>query len=435
MSFLVVGLSHRQAPLDVLERAAITPEELDESLHRVLAHDEVTEAMILSTCNRVEIYTNVEKFHPGLDAMVEWLSERLGTSADELAEYLQVSYDEDAVEHMMRVASGLDSMIVGEPQILGQLRTAYLDAADREAVGRKLHALAQHALRVGKRVHSDLGMHEVGRNIAAVAVSAADVAAGGLAGKDALIVGAGAMATLAASSLREQGVRTLQIVNRSPQKAEALAARFDGEVTTDLTGGVRRADIVVTALGSSPGILTEQLLQDAGGTVVVDLALPKNVTADAAALPGVTYVGMEQVRERAADLDLAVDGARADDVIAEEVAAFVARQRSSAVAPTIAALRTRAKEVIDSEMDRLRSRIPDVDDRALAEIEYAVERVVDKMLHAPQVRVRESAGTPSGEAYAEALRMLFELGEQPPRDAAVPVVGESARHLANGANG
>ena len=435
MSFLVVGLSHRHTPLDLLERAAITPEELDATLSRVLAHEQVTEAMILSTCNRVEIYTNVEKFHPGLDAMVDWLSERLATPADELAQYLQVSYDEDAVEHMMRVASGLDSMIVGEPQILGQLRTAYLDASDREAVGRKLHALAQHALRVGKRVHSDLGMHEVGRNIAAVGVDAARVSAGGLDGKDALIVGAGAMATLAAASLREQGVHRLQVVNRSPEKAEALALRFGGEATTDLAAAVRRADIVVTALGSSPGILDPQLLGDAGDTVVVDLALPKNVTAEAAELSTVTYVGMEQIRERASELDLQVDGARADDVIAEEVAAFVARQRSSAAAPTIAALRTRAKEVINSEMDRLRNRIPDVDDRAIAEIEYAVERVVDKMLHAPQVRVRESAGTPTGEAYAEAMRMLFELGEQPPRDAAVPQVGESARHLANGNSG
>ena len=435
MSFLVVGLSHRQTPLDVLERAAITPEELDETLARVLAHEQVTEAMVLSTCNRVEIYTNVDKFHPGLDAIVEWLSERVGTPSEELADYLQVSYDEDAIEHMMRVAGGLDSMIVGEPQILGQLRTAYLDATDRDAVGRQLHALAQHALRVGKRVHSDLGMHEVGRNVAAVAVDAAQIAAGDLEGKDALIVGAGAMATLAAASLRAQGVRALQVINRSLEKAEALAARFEGEATTDLEAAVRRADIVVTALGSSPGLLTEELLRGAGRTVAVDLALPKNVSPEAAALPSVTYVGMEQIRERADALDLAVDGARADDVIAEEVAAFVTRQRRSAVAPTIAALRTRAKEVIDSEMSRLRNRIPDVDARAVAEIEYAVERVVEKMLHAPQVRVRESAGTPSGEVYAEALRMLFELGEQPARDAAVPQVGESARNLSNGNHG
>lgn len=434
MSFLVVGLSHRQTPIDVLERAAITPQELDQTLARVLSHEQVTEAMVLSTCNRVEIYANVEKFHPGLDAMVEWLSDRLDTPADELAQYLQVSYDEDAIEHMMRVASGLDSMIVGEPQILGQLRTAYLDATDREAIGRKLHALAQHALRVGKRMHSDLGMHEVGRNIAAVAVDAASSAAGGLTGKRALIVGAGAMATLAAASLREQGVGSLQVVNRSPEKAAALAARFGGEATADLTTAVRAADIVVTALGSSPGVLTEQMVLEAGETVLVDLALPKNVTAEAAGLPSVTYIGMDRIRERAQVLDLAVDGARADDLIAEEVAAFVARQRSSAVAPTIAALRNRAKEVIDSEMDRLRSRIPDVDDRALAEIEYAVERVVDKMLHAPQVHVRESAGTPTGEAYAEALRMLFELGDQIPRDAAAPQVGESARNLVNGSN-
>ncbi|WP_134321921.1 glutamyl-tRNA reductase [Cumulibacter soli] len=435
MSFLVVGLTHRHTPLDILERAAVTPAELDNTLARVLAHEQVTEAMILSTCNRVELYTNVEKFHPGLDAVVEWLSDRLDTSADELAKYLQVSYDEDAIEHMMRVASGLDSMIVGEPQILGQLRTAYLDATDREAVGRQLHALSQHALRVGKRVHSDLGMHEVGRNIASVGVDAAGSAAGGLSGKSALVVGAGAMATLAAGALRDQGVSQLQIVNRSVEKAEALAERFDGEATEDLGAALGRADVVVTAMGSSPGFVTEELARAAGATVLVDLALPKNVTVAAAELANISYIGMEKIRERAQSLELAVDGARADDVIAEEVAAFVARQRSASVAPTIAALRARAKEVIDSELDRLRHRIPDVDARAMSEIEYAVERVVDKMLHAPQVRVRESAGTPNGEAYAEALRALFELGEPPTRDAAASGVGVSARNLTNGTPG
>lgn len=432
MSFLVVGLSHKQTPMDVLERAAITPGELDETLERVLAHEDVTEAMILSTCNRVEVYTSVEKFHAGLDALVGWLSQRLGLSAEELAGYLQVSYDEDAIEHIMRVASGLDSMIVGEPQILGQLRTAYLEAADREAVGRRLHALAQHALRVGKRVHSDLGVHEVGRNIAAVAVDAGRLAAGDLVGRNALIVGAGSMATLAAAALCERGVSGLEIINRSPEKAEALAERYAGTAVNDLADALVRADVVVTALGSSAGVITEALMRDAGPTVLIDLAMPKNVAVEATELPTVSYVGMEQIRDRADQLDLQVDGAHADGVIAEEVAAFQARQRSSAVAPTIAALRTRAKEVIDSEMDRLRNRIPDVDARAMDEIEYAVERVVDKMLHAPQVRVRESAGTPSGEAYVEALRMLFEINESAPRDAAAPQVGESARHLSKG---
>lgn len=408
MSYLVVGLSHRQTPVDVLERAAITPEELDQALADVLAAEPVTEAMILSTCNRIELFAVVDKFHPGLDALAGWLAARLDIDGDRLAEYLQVAYDEEAVEHMMRVASGLDSMVVGEPQILGQLRTAYLEAADRDAVGRRLHALSQQALRVGKRVHSDLGMHQVGRNIASVAVDAAADLAGGLAGRDALVVGAGAMATLAATALRGAGIGRLAVVNRSTDKAQALAERFSGQVRDDLGEAVREAAVVVTALGSSPGVLTEQLLADAGDTVVIDLALPKNVEPQAAALATVTYVGMEQIQARAAALDVAVDGTHVDAVIAEEVAAFVARQRSSAVAPTIAALQARAKEVIESELARLRGRIPDVDARAIAEIEYTVERVVDKMLHAPQVRVRESAGTPSGEAYAEALRMLFD---------------------------
>lgn len=432
MSYLVVGLSHQQAPMDVLERAAITPEQLDQALSEVLAAEPVTEAMILSTCNRVEVFTVVEKFHPGLDAVAAWLADRLDLPREALSDYLQVSYDEDAVEHMMRVASGLDSMVVGEPQILGQLRTAYLEAIDRDAVGRRLHALSQHALRVGKRVHSDLGMHQIGRNIASVAIDAAHAITGGLAGRDALIVGAGAMASLAAASLRAEGVASLEIVNRSAEKAQGLADRYDGTVVHDLVGALRRADVVVTALGSSPGVISEGLLRDAGPTVLIDLALPRNASAEAAALDSVTYVGMEQIKQRAAALDLTVDGTHAQTLIGEEVAAFVARQRRAAVAPTLQALQNRAKEVIEAEVGRLKNRIPDVDARAMSEIEYAIERVVDKMLHAPQVRVRESAGTPSGEAYAEALRMLFGVGDQPAEDAMAPDVAQSARRLAQG---
>ncbi|WP_106848604.1 glutamyl-tRNA reductase [Blastococcus sp. Marseille-P5729] len=432
MSYLVVGLSHQHAPMDVLERAAVTPEQLDQALTEVLAAEPVTEAMILSTCNRIELFTVVEKFHPGVDALVAWLADRLDVSSDDLSGYLQVSYDEDAVEHMMRVASGLDSMVVGEPQILGQLRTAYLEAIDRDAVGRRLHALSQHALRVGKRVHSDLGMHEIGRNIASVAVDAARGITGGLAGRDALVVGAGAMASLAAASLRAEGVDRLEILNRSAEKAQALAGRYDGTVVHDLVGALRRADVVVTALGSSPGVISEGLLRDAGPTVLIDLALPRNASAEAATLESVTYVGMEQIKQRAAAADVTVDGSRAQAVIGEEVAAFVARQRRAAVAPTLQALQNRAKEVIEAEVSRLKNRIPDVDARAMSEIEYAIERVVDKMLHAPQVRVRESAGTPSGKAYAEALQMLFGVGDQPAEDAVAPDVAQSARQLSQG---
>lgn len=411
MSYIVLSLSHHQAPIELLERAAITPSELDGALAAILGAEPVNEAMVLSTCNRVEVYAHVEKFHAGLDALAQWLGERLDVEQATLASWVQVEYAEDAIEHMMRVASGLESMVVGEPQILGQLRTAYLEAGDRDAVGRALHALAQHALRVGKRVQSDLGLAEAGRNLAQVAIELADRDCGGLTGRRALVVGAGAMATLSANALRGYGVEQIDVLNRSYSRAQALAAKVEATAREfdELDDALREADIVVTALGSSGGIIDVDQLVGVGEITVVDLALPGNVTAEAAALANVRHIGLGEIRDRAGELDLAIDGAGADQIIAEEVGAFLTKQRSASVAPTIAALRERAREVIEAEVRRLKNRIPDVDDRAMGEIEYTIDRIVDKMLHAPSVKIRESAGTPGGEAYAEALRMLFEL--------------------------
>lgn len=413
MSYLVVGLSHHQTPVHVLERATVTAEQMDEALADVLRAEPINEAMILSTCNRTEVYAHVERFHGGLDSIVEWLSDRMEVDADELAGFVQVEYAEEAVEHMMRVASGLESMVVGEPQILGQLRTAYLEAIDRDAVGRNLHGLAQHALRVGKRIQSDLGLSDVGRNIAAVAIELAGLDAGGLRGRNAVILGAGAMATLAGNALRAHGVRQIEIINRSESRARALAAKVDARTRAleDLDDALRTADVVVTAMGSSPGAIDVADLAGCGPTTVVDLALPTNVTEAAGALPHVNLIGLAQIQLRADELNVAIDGAHADVIIQDEVASFIAKQRSAAVAPTIAALRDRAQRVVDAEMRRLKNRIADVDDRALGEIEYTIERIVDKMLHAPSVKIRESAGTVTGEAYAEALRMLFDVGD------------------------
>ena len=414
MSFLIVGLTHKHAPVDLLEKASVTPGQLDGELGALLRNESVNEAMILSTCNRVEVYADVDRFHGGLDALVDWLACHMSLTPVDLVPYVQVRYAEEAVEHALRVASGLDSLVVGEPQILGQLRTAYLEATDRKTVGRNLHALSQHALRVGKRIQSELGLSEVGRNIASVAVDLAERDLGDVAGKRAVVVGAGAMATLAAYSLRRKGVADLVIANRSYDRAGQLAEKVDGRTIelSDLGSGLTNADILVTALGSSSGSVSAETISTSLGReslTVIDLALPKNLADDAIALAQVSYIGLTQIQARAAELDIAIDGGRATNLINDEVAIFIAKQNSAAVTPTIAALRAKAGKVVDSEIKRLKSRIPDVDDRAMGEIEYAISRIVDKIMHTPSVRVREVAGTPSGDAYAEALRALFDL--------------------------
>lgn len=412
MSLLVVGLSHQHAPVSLLERASIDAAVLPRVLQAILASESVNEAMLLSTCNRVEIYADIERFHGGIDAVVGWFANHLQMQATELADVIEIKYGERVVEHAMRVASGLDSMVVGEPQILGQLRTAYLDAVDHAAVSTQIHALAQRALRVGKRIQTELQISTVGRNMATVAV---DLAAQftRLSGASALVAGAGSMAALAAHSLHRNEVGSLLIANRSPARAELLAERVDGRPISldEVPARLGEVDVLITALGSSPAFIDRASLagRDERPLTIVDLALPKNIADEVIELPHVRYIGLTQIQDRARQLSLPVDDGAALELIADEVAQFIAKQNSAAVAPTITALRAKADGVVERELSRLKNRIPDVDDRAMGEIEYAIARIVDKIMHTPTVRVREVAGTPSGEAYAEALRTLFDL--------------------------
>jgi len=243
------------------------------------------------------------------------------------------------------------------------------------------------------------------------------------------------MATLAAYSLQRNGIADLTVVNRSPERAASLAGKVGGAPAplAQLAECVADADLLVTALGSSRASVPPQVVGETRvrPLTVVDLAMPKNVADDTIALPSVTYIGLTQIQQRAAELDLAIDGRKADSLISEEVGNFLAKQRSESVVPTITALRAKAGEVVDRELTRLKNRIPDVDDRTMGEIEYAISRIVDKMLHTPSVRVREVAGTPSGDAYAEALRALFDLPESLSNlgDAADPEIQSSAARL------
>lgn len=412
MSLLVVGLSHQHASVALLERASIAAASVPGALKTLVSSESVNEAMLLSTCNRVEVYADVERFHGGVDAVVGWFAERLQMQPTELAEVIEIKFADQVVAHAMRVASGLDSMVVGEPQILGQLRTAYLDAVDHAAVGTQIHALAQRALRVGKRIQSELQISTVGRNMATVAI---DLTAESvlLSGASVLIAGAGTMAALAAHAVHGNEVHSLIIANRSTDRAKILAERVDGRPAAleDLPIHIAQADVLVTALGSSAALIDIALLagRDRRPLTIVDLALPKNVADDVIDLPYVQYIGLAQIQQRAHDLALPIDDGAATELIADEVAQFIAKQNSAAVAPTITALRAKADDVVGRELSRLKNRIPDVDDRAMGEIEYAISRIVDKIMHTPTVRVREVAGTPSGEAYAEALRTLFDL--------------------------
>ncbi|GAA4867147.1 glutamyl-tRNA reductase [Actinomycetospora straminea] len=427
MSLLLVGVSHRTAEVPVLERVAVSGDDTRKVLDDLLTGEHVTEAMLVSTCNRVEIYAVVETFHGGLTEVTDVLARHAHAEVSDLTDHLYVHYAGSAVEHLFSVAAGLDSMVVGEAQILGQLRASYAEARELGSAGRVLHELAQQALRVGKRAHAETGIDAAGASVVSEALADAEAALGTLEGRRALIVGAGSMGALSAAHLRRAGVAETVLANRSEANAERLAVSLRAEGAAARATGldalrreIAAADVVVACTGAVGTVVGEEdvrgalAARDARPLVVCDLGLPRDVDPRAADLAGVTVVDLAALGERlrSASAGRAVEEARA--VVAEEVRAYFAAQRTAEVTPTVTALRRRAAEVVDAELLRLTGRLPDLDDHARGEVAQTVRRVVDKLLHTPTVQVKRLAQAPGGDSYAEALRELFELDPQAP---------------------
>ncbi|MFJ6670915.1 glutamyl-tRNA reductase [Actinosynnema sp. NPDC091369] len=430
MSVLVVGLSHRTTPVPVLERVAVADADRGKVLDQLLKAPSVSEAVLLSTCNRVEVYAVVETFHGGMNEVVEVLARQAGAEPADLFEHLYVHYSAAAVEHLFSVAGGLDSMVVGEAQILGQLRTAYNAADEQGVVGRTLHELVQHALRVGKRVHTETDIDHAGASVVSEALADAAQALGGLEGRNALIVGAGSMGGLAAAHLRRAGIGGVVIANRTAANGERLASalRADGVRATStgldtLTEAVAEADVLFACTGSVGTVVGAEHIGDRAPDrplVVCDLGLPKDVDPAATLLDGVRVVDLETLQRRLSDAPTGQGTLRAAEIVTEEVRAYLAGQRSAGVTPTVTALRKRAAEVVDAELLRLDSRLPELDGAVRDELAKTVRRVVDKLLHTPTVRVKELAAAPGGAGYAEALRELFGLDPQAPSAVSTP---------------
>jgi glutamyl-tRNA reductase len=369
-----------------------------------------------------------------MNDVVNVLAAQAGAEPVELFEHLYVHYAAAAVEHVFRVAGGMDSMVVGEAQILGQLRGAYGAADHAGTVGRSLHELAQNALRVGKRVHTDTGIDRAGASVVSEALADADIALDGLTGRRALVVGAGSMGGLATAHLRRAGIGEVVIANRTAANgarlAEALRAEGVPASSVDLVElrtELADADVVFACTGSMETVVGVDLLASAlldrdpsRPLVVCDLGLPKDVDPAAANLAGVTVVDLETLQRRLVDAPTGLDAQRATEIIGEEVRAYLAGQRSSEVTPTVTALRKRAAEVVDAELLRLDTRLPALDAAVRGELAKTVRRVVDKLLHTPTVRVKELASAPGGEGYAEALRELFGLDPHLPTAVSQP---------------
>ncbi|MBD0418845.1 glutamyl-tRNA reductase [Streptomyces sp. TRM S81-3] len=543
MSLLVVGLSHRSAPVSVLERASLSVDAQLKLLQDTVAAEPATEAALLATCNRIELYADVDKFHAGVAELSTLLAQHSGVALEELTPYLYVHYEDRAVHHLFSVACGLDSMVVGEGQILGQIKDSLARAQDLHTAGRLLNDLFQQALRVGKRAHSETGIDRAGQSL--VTFGLEQLAAGGdvqqwARGKKALVIGAGSMSSLAAATLARAGVAEVVVANRTFERAERLAQILtDGDDTdvvaravpmdavpaeltradvavscTGATGLVLTADAVATAVegrtgepvaeiddrprdtgaplpptsvgtedgcpldlsavpsgfsvmgeaavaGMDAATLEQHAAWVAGGTAVdrpresgrpgaeadaelitalaataatagriperrrpepvaevprpqpvlflLDLAMPRDIDAAVHRLAGVRLVDIESLAEASADAPMASDVDQVRRIVADEVAAFGAAQRAAHITPTVVALRSMAADVVAGEIARLEGRLPGLDDKHRAEITQTVKRVVDKLLHAPTVRVKQLAAEPGGAGYADALRTLFDL--------------------------
>ena len=442
MSVLVVGLSHKSAPVAVLERAAVSGDTVTKLLRDVVQAEPVAEAFVVSTCNRVEVYADVDRFHAGVTAICELLARHCGVPSHELTQYLYVHYEDRAVSHLLAVAAGLDSMVVGEDQILGQVRSAVKLAAEHGTAGRVLGELGRLALRTGKRARAETAIGRAGLSLLSAAVELAAASLGPLhpgedplAGRDVLVVGAGSMSGLATATAARSGAASITVANRTRAHAERLAASVSTVTTTatttvtgleDLPSAIAAADVVISCTGATGQVITGDMVSAAlaaraaaaataamtaqSALVIMDLAMPRDVEPAVAGLPGVVLIGMDQLSEHASAV-------RDDDVAAvrtileAELAAYQSAMDAARVAPTVVALRAKAAGVVDAELARLAGRLSadGLSGHALDEIAQTVRRVVDKLLHAPTVRVKELAGSPGGEEYAAALRVLFDL--------------------------
>jgi len=409
----------------------LSTDEADQAklVQQVLDSPLVTEVMMLSTCNRVEVYAVVDAFHGGLSAIGQVLAEHSGMSMGDITKHAYVRYSEAAVEHLFAVASGLDSAVLGEQQVLGQVRRAYATAETNRTVGRVLHDLSQRALAVGKRVHSETRIDAAGASVVSVALDIAAERLAGIAGRTATVIGAGSMGGLSAAHLIRAGVGEVHVVNRSLPRAERLAQNIAAQGVSaravaleDLPVALAAADVVISCTGAVRPVVSLADVHHALAAsrrdelteplVLCDLGMPRNIDPAVAGLPGVSVVDMDRVQREPSARAAAADADAARRIVAAEVAAYLANQRMAEVTPTVTALRQRAADVVEAELLRLENRLPGLDSAQRDEVARTVRRVVDKLLHAPTVRVKQLAGSPGGDSYAEALRELFELDPQ-----------------------
>jgi glutamyl-tRNA reductase len=419
MSILVVGVNHRSGPLPLLERVTIAPEHLGKAVAGLAQRDNVREAVVLSTCNRTEVYVVAELFHGAYGDVRDLLCELGDLTVDELTPHLYSQHDTAAVTHLFEVAAGLDSAVLGESEILGQVRTAW-ETAQREGAARStLNQLFRSALSTGKRARSETGIARGTASISHAAVEMITDMTGKLNGKRVLVIGAGSMGEGVAVALHRAGGADILVANRSDERGALLAERVNGvSVGFDRLGeAIAASDVIVAGTGADQAFLTRSLVDDARRATtrplhIVDIGVPRNVDPAVAELAGVALSNLDDLRDWV-DRGLshrAGEAERVRSIVGEEVENYLVDSTARQAAPLVASMHETADRVRSRELDRFASRLGDLDDRQRESVDALTRAIVAKLLHEPSVRLKSQAGTPQGERNAAAIRDLFDLG-------------------------
>lgn len=418
MAILALGVSHRHAGVELLERLAFGDDDLAKAYRRADDDPAIEEAVILSTCNRVEVYGSVPSYHAGFQALKRMLCESGVVAPAEFDESLYSHYELDAAEHAFTVASGLDSMVLGEPQILSQVREALRRAETEGAAGPALTGLFHAAARTGRRVRTETAVGAAPDAFVAAGADLAEEKLGGLEGRRAVVVGAGQMCALAVKHLRRRGLGNVRILNRSLERARALAERTEAEhgALDELPSAITEADLLVSATGAAGIVVSVAALEGRTRPLfVLDLAVPRDVDPAARELPDVVLVDIEGLRDslsiRAAEA--AADIERAHEIVADEVRRFTLRRRAERLAPLIHALRRRGDEVVGAELERFRSELASLTPDEREAVEAIARGVVAKLLHEPIVRLKELSAPGTQDAHAKLLAELFGIEPDP----------------------
>ncbi len=419
MSVVVIGLNHRTTPLDLLERMTIGDAALTKALHDLVHREHVSEAVVLSTCNRTEVYAVAEKFHGAYQDIRNFLSESAFLAPEDFSDHLYVHYDAPAVAHLFAVASGIDSIVLGESEILGQVRDAWEHARDEGAAGPALNLLFRHALEVGKRARTDTAIARSTTSVSQAAVAMAEERLGGLDGKRILVLGAGEMGGAMALALSRAGAADLVLANRTWERAVELADRVGGRAVRllDVPAALVEADVLLSSTGASAALLQVDDIRaivdrrEGRPLLIVDIAVPRDVDPAVGSIPGVTLLDMEALRSFA---DAGRDARRGEvsavqSILEEELDRYLGVTSAREVAPMVVALRARAEEVRQAELDRFRSRLADLDDAQIEAVEGLTRGILGKLLHDPSVVLKDAAGSPRGDRLVASLRELFDL--------------------------